>query len=260
MDQGASRRVEQGWPLRQDEAFPTRLSASRPPRLPLAAPPLYVVLDGASALLTLAVALGFMAIARWSRSGLHYLVASGFILLALGFAFVAASHFEGGVGATAADALRIFCQLSGSFLLLFAYGSYNLTGRAHAAVVVASAFGLVVALAAIVYWIVPPLASLPPLPEYFAFAYGLMSASFLGCALFSGYGWHRRPTLGRALVPLGFLCWTLSTYTWIFIVLADAGQFLPVVYSWRFAAILLMLGAMVRRPRFPSARFPDAPA
>ncbi|HUR25950.1 MAG TPA: hypothetical protein VM327_08070 [Candidatus Thermoplasmatota archaeon] len=156
--------------------------------------------------------------------------------------------------------MRIFSQLSGSLLLVFAYGTSNLTGRAHAAIVVAASFGAVVALGAIFYWLVPPAASLPPLPGYFAFAYALMSLSYLGCMAFSGYGWHQRPTWGRALVPLGFLCWTFSTYTWIFIVLAGTDKFLPVVYSWRFAAILSMLWAMVRRPRVPSARFPDAPA
>ena len=225
-----------------------------------ALPPAYVILDGASALLTLAVAGGFLAIARWSRSGLHYLVSAGFTLLALGFAFVSASHFGRGVDADVADAARIFCQLGGSLILLFAYGSYNFTGRAQVAVVVAASAGALVALAAIFYWLVPPAASLPPLPEYFAFAYGAMAATYLGCFLLSGYGWHKRPTLGRALVPFGFLCWTLSSYTWTFIVLSGTDQFLPVVYSWRFAAILLMLWAMLRRPRSPSARFPDASA
>ena len=223
-------------------------------------PPSYVILDGASAMLTLAVAAGFVTIARWSRSGLHYLVATGFTLLATGFLFVSASHFGSPVDADAADAARIFCQLAGSLLLLFAYGSFHLTGKPHVAAVVLSAVGAAVALGAVFYWIVPPTASLPPLPEYFAVAYGLMSASYLGCFLLSGYGWHKRPTWGRALVPLGFLCWTLSTYTWIFIVLAGTDRFLPVVYAWRFAAILSMLWAMVRRPRQPSARFPDAPA
>lgn len=223
-------------------------------------PPLYVVLDGASALLAVAVAGGFLSIARWSRAGLHYLVAAGFTLLAFGFAFVAASHFGPELDADAADAMRIFSQLSGSLLLVFAYATYNLTGRAHAAIVIGASFGAVVALGAIFYWLVPPVSSLPPLPGYFAVAYALMALSFLGCTAFSGYGWHARPTWGRALVPLGFLCWTFSTYTWIFIVLAGADEFLPVVYSWRFAAILLMLWAMVRRPRTPSLRFPDAPA
>ncbi|HUR25949.1 MAG TPA: hypothetical protein VM327_08065 [Candidatus Thermoplasmatota archaeon] len=60
--------------------------------------PLYFLLDGTSAILTLAVAAGFLSLARWSRSGLHYLVATGFTLLALGFAFVAASHFGPEVG------------------------------------------------------------------------------------------------------------------------------------------------------------------
>jgi hypothetical protein len=226
--------------------------------LAAALPPLYVILDGASALLTLAVAAGFLAIARWSRAGLHYLVASGFTLLAAGFAFVSASHFGSRVDADAADAVRLFCQLTGSLLLLFAYGSFHVTGKPHVVAVVLSAVGGVVGIGVLLHSANLLGADLPSLQWYFAIAYSLMSMAYLGCALLSGYGWHKRPTWGRAMVPLGFLCWTLSTYTWIFIVLAGTDQFLPVVYTWRFAAVLLMLWAMVRRPRMPSRRFPDA--
>jgi hypothetical protein len=224
----------------------------------LAPPPLFVLLDGASAFATLAVAAGFLSVARWSRSALHSLLTAGFTLLATGFLFVSASHFSPNVDATAADVVRIVCQLLGAFVLLAAYVDYHLTGRSHAVLAVLAAVASVASLAAILYWLVPPAAALPPLPTYFAATYALMSLAFLGCTLFAGFGWHKRPTWGRAMVPLGFLCWTFSTYTWIFIVLAGEDRFLPVVYSWRLAAILLMLWAMLRRPRSPATRSVDA--
>jgi hypothetical protein len=224
----------------------------------LAAPPLFVLLDGASAFATLAVAAGFLSVARWSRQALHYLLTAGFTLLATGFLFVSASHFGSGVDANLADVVRIVCQLLGAFVLLAAYADHHLTGKAHVVLALLASVATVVSLGAILYWLVPPAASLPPLPTYFAIAYACMAAAFLGCAFFAGFGWHKRPTWGRAMVPLGFLCWTFSTYTWIFIVLADAGAFLPVVYTWRLAAILLMLWAMVRKPRSPAPRSVDA--
>ena len=80
-----------------------------------------------------------------------------------------------------------------------------------------------------------------------------VAAAFLGCAGMAGYGWHQRPTWGRALVPLGFLCWAFSSYTWIFIDVGNASRFLGVAYAWRFAALGFVLWAMVRRPRRPAA-------
>jgi hypothetical protein len=160
----------------------------------------------------LTVALGFLAIARLSRSPLHAMVALGFALLAVGFLFVAASHF-GRVGADLVDAVRIFCQLTGALVLVFAYGSYHLTGRVHGVLLLVASVGAVLALGVVFYWVVPPIQSLVLLPTYIAVAYGMMSACYLGCFLLSGYGWHKRPTWGRAMVPLAFLAWTLSTYT-----------------------------------------------
>lgn len=218
----------------------------------------YVVLDAVSALLTFAVAGGFIWIARWSRQGLHAQVAAGFTLVGVGFLFVALGHAQGGTQGDRLDVARMLCQLTGALTLLLAYADYHGTHRPHPLAVAVGAVGGAAAVGTLL-WAIPPL-GLPPLPLYFATTYALMGVAFFGCTVLSGYGWHRRPTWGRAMVPLAFLCWTFSSYTWIFITLDGADHFLPVVYAWRLAAILLMLWAMVRRPRLPSTRLQDAPA
>lgn len=224
----------------------------------MAIPPTFLLLDVLSTALTLAVAAGFMWVASWSRQGLHAQLAGGFALLGTGFLFVALGHFQGGTEGDRLDATRIFLQLIGALTILLAYASHHRTGRPHPLAVAMGAVGGAVAFGALL-WFIPPAGRLPPLPEYFALAYSVMTLAFLGCCALSGYGWHKRPTLGRALVPLGFLAWALSTYSWVFIVLGD-DQLLFVVYAWRFTAILLLIWAMVRRPRVPHGRFPDAPA
>lgn len=204
----------------------------------------YQVLDGLSALLTVAIGLGFLILARKSRRLLHAAVGIGFCFMAVGFLFVAASHFQRTPDADASDVLRVACQLLGSLTLFMAYASAQASGRPRPAVIAYGALGATVALAVLLWWL-PPSGVLPPLPEYVAVAYSLMAVSYLGCTILSGVGWHRRPSLARALVPLGFLCWTLSTYTWIFIALGAGDEFLPVVYAWRFTAIALILSAML---------------
>lgn len=242
--------------IRQERLSPARLSPVDSGYM-LLAPLSYGLLDGVSALLTLAVAVGFLWVARWSRQGLHLLVATGFTLVAAGFLFVSASQFgSANLGPGAVDAGRMAFQMAGPFVLVLAYGQHHLTGRARVFGVGAAAAGALVALAGIL-WLLPPRGYLPPLPVYLAPAHALMAAAYFGCALLSGYGWHRRPTWGRAMVPLGFLAWAMSTYTWIFIDLGAGGdRFVPLAYGWRFAAILLMLWAMVRRPRPPPTTGP----
>jgi hypothetical protein len=222
-------------------------------------PPSYVFLDGASAVLTLLVALGFWWVSRWTRQALHVLLSAGFTAVAAGFLLVSLSHFSDALTFDIVDGARLVLQLAGALLLAGAYAAHHLAGRPRAAAVVFASLAVFAALLALV-WLLPPAGQITPLPEYFALAHTVMAACYFGCALLSGYGWHRRPTWGRAMVPFGFLAWALSTYTWIFIDLSPGDDtFLPVVYFWRFVAVLLMIWAMVRRPRY-QARGPDAEA
>ena len=222
-------------------------------------PPAYVVLDVLSTSLTLAIAAGFLWVARWSRQGLHAQLCAGFALVGTGFLFVALGHFQDGTEGDRLDAARILLQRPGALTILLADASHHGSERPHPLAVAMGAVGGALAFAAVI-WFIPPTGRLPPLPEYFAAAYAVMTFTFLGCSILSGYGWHKRPTLGRALVPLGFLAWAMSTYSWIFIVLGGDDRLVFVVYVWRFAAILLLIWAMVRRPRIPILRLPDAPA
>lgn len=218
----------------------------------------YVVLDVLSTLLTLTVAGGFLALARMSRQGLHLFVAAGFGLLGLGFLFVAASHF-GGPEPEAGEAARVIGLLTGSLTLLLSYATFHAGGgRPSLAAVTLGVIGGTLIIGATL-WFVPPVARLALSAPSLAAMHGTMTAAFLGCAAMAGYGWHQRPTWGRAMVPLGYLCWAFSSYTWIFIDLGDATRFLPLAYAWRFGALALVLWAMGRRPRAPSPRLAEAP-
>lgn len=221
-------------------------------------PSTFLVLDVLSCLLTLGIATGFLWLSRWSRQGLHAQLAAGFALMGVGFLFVALGHFEGGTEGDRLDATRIFLHVTGTLTLLLAYASHHGTGRPHPLAVALGAVGGAVAFGALL-WFIPPAGRLPPLPQYFALAYAVMTFALLGCCALSGYGWHKRPTWGRALVPLGFLAWAMSTYSWVFIVLGN-DRLVFLVYAWRFTAILLLIWAMVRRPRVPIPRSTDAPA
>lgn len=216
----------------------------------------FVALDVLSMVLCVAVAAGFLWVLHWSRQGLHAQVAAGFTLLGTGYFFVAMGHFSGGDG-DLLNVARLFLQMTGVLTLLLAYADYHGAQRPHPLAVAVGAVGGATALAAVLY-IIPPF-GLHVSPAYFATAYAMMALAFLGCTLLSGYGWHRRPTWGRAMVPLAFLFLTFSSYTWVIISISPSDAALPIVYAWRLAALGLMLWATVRRPRVPSTRLSDAP-
>jgi peptidoglycan/LPS O-acetylase OafA/YrhL len=181
-------------------------------------------------------------------------MSAGFSLVATSFLFVSLGHFGAGTRGRL-EAARMLFHVAGALTLVLAYASHHSRRRHPLTVLLAAAAGA--AGVGLVLWLIPPL-GLPSSPGYVAATYAIVAACFLACAVLSGYGWHRRPTLGRALVPAGFHAWTFSAYTWIFITLEGTSGFLPVVYGWRFLAVALMLWAMLRRPRVPSTRSSDA--
>lgn len=217
-------------------------------------PQTYAALDALSTVLTLAVAIGFLAIARFTRQGLHVIIAAGFGLLGLGFLFVSASHFSAGPQLQAGEAARIIGLLAGSLTLLLAYTTvHGERGRPPVLAILLGAVGGTLTLGAAL-WFLPPVGRLALSPHSLSVAYATVTLAFLGCAILAGYGWHKRPTWGRALVPLGFLCWAFSSYTWIFIDIGGDSRFLVLAYTWRFAALALVLWAMARRPRVAATR------
>jgi hypothetical protein len=219
----------------------------------------YEILDAVSSVLTLGVAASFFLIARWSRKVLHLLVATGFMLIGAGFLFVSLSHYGADPGADVVDSVRILFQLTGALMLFLAYATHHGGGRPHTVAVAFGAFGGTVGMG-ILFWLLPTGADAPPLPAYFASADAVMTIAYLGCSGFAGYGWHKHPTWNRALVPLAFLGWAFSKYTWIFVVLGPDDRFLGVVYAWRFFAIALLLIAVAHRPRMKSRGGGHAPS
>lgn len=225
------------------------------------APPLevFIALDVASAMFTLLVGVFFALFWSSTRDRLFLLFSAGFMLTALGFPAVTASQFNLGLQQGYWDVLRLGFLLGGAFVLLFAYMSLHWPGSARSLTLAGWASAGLSVLLMVLFAIVPPFVSIPLPALLHPFAHIIISLAFAACALFSSAGLARRPSIDRALVPVGFLFFALSNYTWLLVDLSASINIVPLVYVWRLTAIWLFMTAL----RLPAhaRRQPDlAPA
>lgn len=213
-------------------------------------------LDLVSAVAVLGVAACF-GLAWWRLRGpLSMLLCVGFSLLGIGILTVSTSEFDLGAAGPGVDLLRLATHTSAALVLAFAYVDAR-TGRSRPwrALAWASAgTGLVVALLSP---LLVPQVSLDPRREWLV-AHAVQATAYATCFLLSGAALLRKPGVRVALVPLGFLAYAFSKYTWMLIDLTGDRSLVPFVYAWRFLMVGLLLGALV--PALRAGGEPRAPA
>ena len=201
----------------------------------------YLALDAVSAGLSLLIVGSFFRLWLRSRDSLHSLYATGFLIIGASFLSSAASEFNLAGPPLTVDAVQVSGPLVGAIVLLLAYVSFRRHGRARFWIVLAwtvSAVGLVFAF---LYVVVPPFATLPDLGTYLPIAHAITFLVLLGCAGLSTRGFAKRPTVDRTLVPIGFLCLSLTKYTWLLFDLSRSEALPPFVYVWRLLGIAMFL-------------------
>lgn len=202
---------------------------------------LWLDLVSAAAVLGIAACFG---LAWWRLRGpLPMLLCVGFALLGVGILTVSTSEFDLGASGPGADLLRLATHTSAALVLAFAYVDAR-TGRSRPwrALAWASAgTGLVVALLS--PFLVPQV-SFDPRREWLV-AHAVQALAYAACFLLSSAALLRRPSLRGALVPLGFLAYAISKYTWTLIDLTGDKGLVPYVYAWRFLMIGLLLWALL---------------
>lgn len=200
-------------------------------------------LDLLSAAAVLGIAACFVVAHFRMRGGLALLLGIGFALLGVGLLTVSTSAFDLGPGDPYVDLLRLSTHTSAALVLAFAYVDAR-TGRSRPwrALAWASATsGILVAL-------LSPLVETPVVldarREWVA-AHAVQALCYAACFLLSGAALLRRPSARAALVPLGFLAYAVSKYTWLLIDLTGEKGLVPYVYLWRFLMVGLFLSALV---------------
>jgi hypothetical protein len=201
-----------------------------------------VALDAVTGAATCLVALYFLRIWLGTRREQPLLFCLGLLLTGLGFATVAASHYDLGRNPDLWDQLRLAGQLGGPLVVLFAYVAREGTGWPRFLLVVSSAYFILAVVFAVLFFIVPPAGTFPSVEWTFLPAHAAMTALWSACALLA----YRRSREARAgaLVPLGFVAFALGKYTWFLADLSQDQTIVLLVYPWRVLAIALLLAAI----------------
>lgn len=222
----------------------------------VAAPTAWLIgLDAASALLTLGVAAFFLRVYLATRTSLHLLFALGLALVGATFATTTASRFDLGGDPGLYDHIRIAGQLGGALVVLFAYAGARARGSPRPWV----AIGLAAAALSVFFGLLLVALKLPTRREDFAVAHAVMALAWAAAAWMAARGSFSLVASRRGLVPAAFALFALSKYTWFVVEAGRADDAMALlVYPWRFAAIALLLAALVVAPRAKEAR--DAPA
>lgn len=215
-----------------------------------------VALDALSGLLLGAVAWRFAAIAHRTRRALPLLFAAGLALLAMSYPTVARSHFDL-EGRPAWDALRIAGQTGGALVVLCAYLTARVFGRARPGLALGWALVALTLVLAILTYVVPPSGTLTATPGSLAVAHATTALAWMGAAALAGGRLAVDPRPQHALVPAAFAAMALGTVAWLAVDLGSEESLLVVVYVARFLGIGLLLAAVA--PRVSAPRIAHAP-
>jgi len=207
---------------------------------------LFVGLDVVSALLTLA--LGALLVRTWAltRAPIALLLGVAFILLGASYATVTASQFDLGRSPDLWDELRLAGQTGASLVLFLTYLSSRASRNPVPFRVLAGAVGALTVAVGLLDVVLPSLSARIPERQYFLGAHLVMAMAFGACAFMAARGFGQHPTRDRALVPLAFLFFAISKYTWFIIDLTRSDAPVGLIYAWRFAGIALLGFALVR--------------
>lgn len=207
---------------------------------------LVVAVDLVSALAMLVVAAFFLVLWRQSRAPLHLLFGLAFATLALGISTVSTSEFDLTGQNTAVDAARILAHTSAPLMLVLGYWA-SWRGRGTTASATGGVAFLVAGALALLLYSAPPAGSISAGSARNAFivAHTLQFLLYLALVVLSARNFLRAPTVRRALVPLAFLAYSFSKYSWLLIDLSGDSRLVPFIYFWRFAMLGLMLAALL---------------
>lgn len=205
---------------------------------------LLLALDAVSALALIGLAAGFVALWRFTREPLHAVLSVAFATLAAGVSAVSASEFEVPSGSPWVDGFRMLCHTAAPIMLVIVYGSAHRSVRPRAAWPILVAFAAAALVTAIV-WSLPPEGSFAIGTERNALVvtHAFQFVLYLLLVVLSGRRFVERPSTRRALVPLAFMAYAFSKYTWTLIDLDGHQQLVPLVYLWRFVMIALIVTA-----------------
>jgi len=208
--------------------------------------PLAILVDVVSALAALVLAGAFVALWRRSRAPLHILFATAFATLAVGMSVVSTSEFDLSGSHPAIDALRVVAHTAAPLMLVLGYRAAWRDLEARPARTALVSLGLSGGLAALLFFAPPSGAiSAGTTSAGFAVAHALQFLLYLALVTLSARTFFRAPSWRRALVPLAFLAYSFSKYSWILIDLSEDRSLVALVYFWRFVTLALFLAALL---------------
>lgn len=190
------------------------------------------------------------------RAELPLLMSVGFALLGVGILTVATSAFDLTRADAYVDLVRLCAHTGAALAFAAAYLSARRPGGRRWRALGWAAAGTAV-LVALVSPLAPPALQLGG-REQWVVAHAVQALAYGLCFLLAGSGTVARRGAGAALVPLGFLAYMLSKYTWLLIDLTGDLRVVPFVYLWRFLTIALFYAALV--PALRGEGGPHAPA
>lgn len=210
-----------------------------------------LALDALSGLLLAYVAYGFVRLAWRRRDSLLLLFAAGIAILAVSYPAVSASQFDFGAPGSPWDELRAAGQTGGALVVLAAYATARLFGRARPALALGWAIAAMTVLACVVVFVLPQVGGAES-GRTLLVAHATMALAWLAAAALAG---------GRAAqpaVPIAFAAFAVGKVAWVALDAGSDALLLVVVYFARFLGIVLLVGAV--RPSAPASRGAHAAA
>lgn len=216
--------------------------------------PLLVVIDVVSGIAMLGLAAAFFALWRFTRDALHLLFGLALAVLAVGISIVSASEFDVARASEIADGVRIIGQTAAPLMLATAYWFARIDRPVNAWGIALASLAVATAFAALAY-VLPPAGgfAMGSLRNTFLLSHALQFVLYLALVVLSARSFTRRPGTRRALVPVAFLAYAFSKYTWVLIDVQGDTRLVPAIYFWRF----LMLGLLVAALAMPFLRGVD---
>lgn len=193
--------------------------------------------DVLSCLLLSLVAYRFLRVSRAKRGSICLLFAAGVALLAWSFPTPAIRASGAGAGGDPWEGLRLVGQTGGALVVLCAYATVRLFGRARPALAVGWALvGLTLAVASFIA--LSPAGALTPSAGTRLAAHGVMAFTWVGAsALAAG-------RTGGGAVPIAFFAFALGKAAWMGLDLGAGEWVVPWIYAARLVGIFALLFAI----------------
>lgn len=204
------------------------------------------VVDLVSASVMMLVAGAFFLLWRASRAPLHLLFAAAFATLATGISTVSTSEFDLTGSNGIVDVVRIVTHTAAPLMMVLGYVAVRRSAGPSVGKTIVVAFAAAGALAA-AFYLLPPqgMVSAGTTRNAFIAAHVVQFILYLSLVVLSARNLLRAPSWRRALVPLGFLAYSFSKYSWILIDLSDDERLVPFIYFWRFTMLALFVSVVL---------------